>query len=511
MSETRILIIDDEADVCNFFRRLLGRKGCEVVTATCESAALTALGDGDFTVAMVDLKLPDTDGLTLLRQIKQAQPNCEVIIMTGFSTIKTAVQAMQLGAFEYIEKPFDDIGEIETLIGKATAHARKLQSGQVEEEDWTAVAERVGFFVGRSQEMRCLVGLAYKIAGKNINVLIQGHTGSGKEVLARFIHAASSRADQPFVAINCGALPENLLESELFGHERGAFTGANQARRGIFELAHRGTLFLDEIGDASPSIQVKLLRVLETGEFCRVGGEQPSKTDVRIVSATNVNLEEAIREKTFREDLFYRLNVVRLVTPDLARRREDIKALSEHLIRQYSPGLKLHPQAVQALEDYAWPGNIRELANVLRRAVALCDDTAIRIQHLASQLTGGSPAPPARRLSEPAEERPEPGAATGPEDFWRQYASEEHLRSLSPGELSQLLLSLRGLEKTLLTVMRDKGLKPPRNRILKESEAETIKKTLEENRWNITATAKALGIARNTLHRKIRLYGLHDA
>lgn len=511
MSEQRILIIDDEADVCNFFKRLLSKKGYQVTTATNQQEAKTALGDWHYQVAMVDLKLPDTDGLTLLRQIKKAQPSCEVIIMTGFSTIKTAVQAMQHGAYEYIEKPFDDIGQIETLVEKAASNAQKLHSGQVEEEDWSVVARRVGFFVGRSPDMRRLVSLAYRIAGKNINVLIQGSTGSGKEVLARFIHAASSRADQSFIAVNCGALPENLLESELFGHERGAFTGANQSRRGIFELAHRGTLFLDEIGDASPSIQVKLLRVLETGEFCRVGGEQPIKTDVRILSATNVNLEEAIRDKTFREDLFYRLNVVQLILPDLVQRQEDIKALSEHFILQYAPGLKLHPQAVTALESHTWPGNIRELVNTLRRAVALCDDKSICAEHLASQLTGQRRLPVApQRPAAAADPEPQTGSAA-PEDFWQHYAKEENLQQLSPGELNQMLLSLRGLEKTLLSVMRAKGLKPAQTRILKQSEVDSIKISLEENRWNITATAKALGIARNTLHRKIKLYGLDNA
>lgn len=510
MSENRILIIDDEVDVCNFFKRLLHKKGYQVVIATNEKDALTALEDWDFNVAMVDLKLPDTDGLTLLQLIKRAQPSCEVIIMTGFSTIKTAVEAMHLGAFEYIEKPFDDIDEIEKLIHNAANHAQKKQNGQIGEEDWAAVAKRVGFFVGQSQQMRRLVSLAYKIATKNINVLIQGNTGSGKEVLARFIHAASNRADQPFIAVNCGALPENLLESELFGHERGAFTGANQSRRGIFELSHRGTLFLDEIGDASPSIQVKLLRVLETGEFSRVGGERSSKTDVRILSATNVNLEEAIREKTFREDLFYRLNVVTLVTPDLSQRREDIKALAEHFIQQYSPNVKLHPKAAMALENYNWPGNIRELSNVLRRAVALSDESSIQVQHLATQLTSEFPSPTAKSYIEQPQEFAERNSSDVLEDFWQHYAQEEHLQTMSASELNQLLLSLRGLEKSVVTIMRNKGLKPSQNRILKESEAETIKKTLEENLWNVTSTAKALGIARNTLHRKIKLYGLHN-
>lgn len=511
MPEHRILIIDDEADVCNFFNRLLTRKGYMVATATNEQLALQALQDEQFSVAMVDLKLPDTDGLTLLRHIKSAQPNCEVMIMTGFSTIKTAVEAIQLGAFEYIEKPFDDICEIETLVEKAIDHGQQIQSGQVADEDWMSIAKRVGFFVGQSESMRRLVGLGYKIASKNINVLIQGNTGSGKEVLARFIHAASNRADQPFIAVNCGAIPENLLESELFGHERGSFTGANQSRRGIFELAHRGTLFLDEIGDASLSIQVKLLRVLETGEFCRVGGEQPIKTDVRLISATNVNLEDAIQEKTFREDLYYRLNVVRLVTPDLAQRQDDIRALSEYLIQQHSPGLKLHPKAVQALENHSWPGNIRELANTLRRAVALCDGKSINLQHLGTRVVNSDqPTQSAKLKTNQTAEPGLPQTREGLDDFWQHYAKEENLRDMSPGELNQLLLSLRGLESALLNVMRNKGMKPSQSRILKESEAETIKKTLEENRWNITAAAKALGIARNTLHRKIKLYDLHN-
>ncbi|PLX93922.1 MAG: sigma-54-dependent Fis family transcriptional regulator [Desulfuromonas sp.] len=509
MNEKRILIIDDEIDVCNFFKRLFARQDVQVVTATNEKDALTALKNNAFFVAMVDLKLPDTDGLTLLRHIKKIQPGCEVIIMTGFSTIKTAVQAMQLGAFEYIEKPFDDIDELEALIDKAAKRGEVLQGAEAGAQEWDEIAERVGFFVGRSPEMCRLVDLTYKVATKNINILIQGDTGTGKEVMARFIHAASTRAEQPFIAVNCGALPENLLESELFGHERGAFTGASQSRRGIFELAHRGTLFLDEIGDASPSIQVKLLRVLETGEFCRVGSEQTLKTDVRIISATNIDLEEAIEKKSFREDLYYRLNVVRLATPTLAERREDIKALSEHLVRQYSSGLKLHPKTIEALEDYSWPGNIRELANVLRRAVALCDETTIMLSHLAPRLIQEGPIRQASQQGETKDGAAESDSSPQVSDFWQKYADENYLQRLAPDDLNQLLLSLQGLEKTLLGVMRSKGLKPPQNRILKESEEEAIKKTLEENRWNITASAKILGIARNTLHRKIKAYGLY--
>lgn len=382
MSCIQILIIDDETDVCTFFRRLLTKKGYVVTTATNEPEALHALAENRFSVALVDLKLPDTDGLTLLQAIKARQPACEVIIMTGYSTVKTAVTAMQQGAYEYLEKPFDDIGEIEALIARAVTQGDPQRQGGEVRDEWAGVAGAVGFQVGSSPMMRRLASLAYKMAGKNITVLIQGKTGTGKEVLAHFIHAASSRADGAFIPVNCGALPENLLESELFGHERGAFTGANQARRGIFELANHGTLLLDEIGDASPMIQVKLLRVLETGEFMRVGGERPIKTDVRVIAATNVDLEEAIREKTFREDLYYRLNVVRLEIPSLQQRNEDIPLLAAHFARQFNPRAQLSPGALRLLQNHSWPGNIRELANVMRRAVVMCSDDTILPTHL---------------------------------------------------------------------------------------------------------------------------------
>lgn len=504
MTPVQILIIDDEADVCNFFRRLLSKKGYGVTTATNEPEALAALAATRFSVAMVDLKLPDTDGLTLLRLIKARQPACEVIIMTGYSTVKTAVTAMQQGAYEYLEKPFDDIGEIETLVARAAAQGDQQRQGQAARDEWAEVAKATGFLVGSALPMRQLVSLAHKVAGKNINVLIQGKTGTGKEVLARFIHAASNRADSAFIPVNCGALPENLLESELFGHERGAFTGASQTRRGIFELANHGTLLLDEIGDASPMIQVKLLRVLETGEFMRVGGERPIKTDVRVIAATNVDLEEAIREKTFREDLFYRLNVVRLEIPPLQERQEDIPLLAEHFCRQFNPQVRLSPGALRLLQNYSWPGNIRELANVLRRAVVMCPDDTILPSHLNNRLQTAAITPP-------------PGAAgsggaaeflAASETFQSQAGSGDLLGTLAPAELERLLQALHGIEATLLTVMRNRGVTTAGRRGLKETEAETIKTALELTQWNITETARRLGIGRNTLYRKINQFKL---
>ena len=493
----QVLIIDDEADVCTFFRRLLTRKGYAVVTAANEPEAHRALEGNRFNVALVDLKLPDTDGITLLELIKSRQPACEVIIMTGYSTVKTAVTAMQMGAYEYLEKPFDDIDEIEALVGRAAGSGALQLRGDASPDDWAEVAQGVGFRVGEAQVMKRMVSLAYKVASKDISVLIQGKTGTGKEVLARFIHAASGRAGQPFIPVNCGALPENLLESELFGHERGAFTGANQTRRGIFELANNGTLLLDEIGDATPQIQVKLLRVLETGEFMRVGGERPIRTDVRVIAATNVDLEQAIIEKTFREDLFYRLNVVRLEIPPLSARSEDIPLLAEHFVRQLNRGIRLHPSTVRLMQGYGWPGNIRELANVMRRAVVICNGDTILPEHLGGTFLSG---PTRSQAGAGTEGRERPLTR---QDVLEQCADPQILEKMEGEELNRLLASLREAQSGLLTVMRRKGVAPPLFD-LRDAEAETIREALAQYDGNITEAAKALGIARNTLYRKMK-------
>ncbi|WP_136513380.1 sigma-54-dependent transcriptional regulator [Geomonas edaphica] len=500
-SLTQVLIIDDERDVCTFFKRLLARKGYDVVTAANEPEAMAALETGRFNVALVDLKLPDTDGITLLEIIKSRQPDCEVIIMTGYSTVKTAVTAMQLGAYEYLEKPFDDIDMIEQLVARAAGAGAVHRRGEASPDEWAEVAQGVGFRVGSAPSMKRMVSLAYKVAGKDISVLIQGKTGTGKEVLARFIHAASARAGQPFIPVNCGALPENLLESELFGHEKGAFTGANQTRRGIFELANNGTLLLDEIGDATPQIQVKLLRVLETGEFMRVGGERPIKTDVRVIAATNVDLEQAIREKTFREDLFYRLNVVRLEIPSLSARSEDIPLLAEHFVQQLNRELRLAPGTVRLLQGYTWPGNIRELANVMRRAVVICNGDTILPEHLGGTFLAG---PSAARRTEPAVVAAAAQTSAAPEaELVEQCGSFEALERMGAEELNRMLSSLRQAQSNLLAVMRRKKIVPPMH-ALKDSEAETIKEALSQYDGNITEAAKALGIARNTLYRKMK-------
>jgi len=379
--EYKVLIVDDELEIGHFFQYLLAKFNCRTYLASTLGQGREHLQRNDFDLVLLDLRLHDGNGLELLRQIKEDCSLTKVIVMTGYSTVKTAVQAVKLGAFDYIEKPFEDLDGLEKLITRALG--TKSQNVQ-ESAGSKEIRKQLGFVIGNNPTMRRMISVAERIAGKNISVLIQGETGTGKEVLARYLHTMSQRRDNTFVPVNCGALAENLLESELFGHERGAFTGAYANRKGIFEIANRGTLFLDEIGDASPSVQVKLLRVLDSGEFSRVGSERLIQTDCRIITATNVGLEEAVSNKQFRKDLFYRLNVVTLELPPLRERVEDIPLLAQHVANKQMGKKKVHlsPGAIKKLQNHIWPGNIRELANVIQQAVALTPANIIEADHL---------------------------------------------------------------------------------------------------------------------------------
>jgi len=508
LAEPQILIIDDEVEMGSFFRRLLHRKDFEVTVALNGAEAGALIRSKSFDVAMVDLKLPDADGLSLLQMIKKHQPGCEAIIMTGYSTTRTAVKAIQLGAFDYLEKPFDNIDEVERLIEKAIEYKLQGQEGHLFKTEWADLASKVGFQVGVSREMHRLASIAYKIARKNINVLIQGETGTGKEVLARFIHAASNRSGQAFTPLNCGALPENLLESELFGHEKGAFTGANTLHRGIFEMANRGTLFLDEVGESSPSIQVKLLRVLETGEFFRVGGERPIKTDVRVLAATNANLEQALKDKSFREDLFYRLDVVRLELPPLRNRREDIPLLSDYFINKLNPEMRLSKEALQLIKDYHWHGNIRELANTIGQAVALCEGKKIMPEHLGNKLILASLENPAAK---PGQQLPEVNGSSPLrelEDIFDSSFQENVLGALGESRLVKLMELMCSQQNKLAAFMGRKGILPAYPAPLAEVEAGAIRNALSYCQGNITLAARTLGIGRNSLYRKIKDYNI---
>ena len=364
----RILIIDDEREVGNFLSHLLTKNGYEV-TVAMSGKEFQKVKEIPFHLAMIDLKLPDSNGLQILKELKTIQPACKAIVMTGYSTIETAVEAIKLGANDYIEKPFDDIDQIENQIERLIT-----QEGTNDHNEILTLAKKLGFIIGENENMQHLLTIAYKIANKNVNVLIEGETGTGKEVLARFIHQASKREHQPFIGVNCGALTESLLESELFGHEKGSFTGATQLRKGLFEIANNGTLFLDEIAEASPQIQVKLLRVIETREFMRIGSEKVMRTNVRVLAASHANLAEAVKQNKFREDLFYRLNVVKLHLPPLRERKEEIPLLISYFLKkQAEPNLTFTAEAVQLMQQYDWPGNIRELSNIITRAATLAE------------------------------------------------------------------------------------------------------------------------------------------
>ncbi len=408
MNKPEILVIDDEVEVGTFFQYYLEEeKNYPVAVANSGREARELLGSRSFDLALVDLKLPDTDGISLLREIKENNPGCEVIIMTGYSTIKSAVEAMKLGAFDYIDKPFDELEELDELLDRALQSVKNKHRYINEELD--RLTSEFGIVMAENSPMKDLLILCKKVATRKISVLIEGETGTGKEVLARFIHANSPRAGHPFIGVNCGALTETLLESELFGHEKGAFTGAQGMRPGIFEVAHHGTLFLDEIGEATPSIQVKLLRVLETGEFFRVGGSRPIKTDVRVLAATNTSLREAVKDKLFREDLLYRLDVVCLCIPPLRQRPMDIMPLAGYFIEKNLPEGEKHlkvafsPEAVEILQKYDWPGNVRELSNVVARAMAFREGETMGPECLPRYLAAGRGSFPDRGPGTPPE------------------------------------------------------------------------------------------------------------
>jgi len=437
MPTQRVLIIDDEIEVGTFFEHYFREvRSMPVSVGTSGTEARELLSSGDFDLALIDLKLPDTDGITLMREIKRQMPHCEIIIMTGYSTIRSAVAAMRYGAFDYVDKPFDDLKELDTILDRAFSYIQSKKDFVRSELE--AIESKFGIVMSDDSPLKEILVLAKKIAGKKVTVLLEGETGTGKEVMARYIHACSPRSGQPFIAINCGALSESLLESELFGHEKGAFTGATTRRRGVFEIANFGTLLLDEIGDASPAIQLKLLRVLETGEFYRVGGESVLKTDVRVIAASNRNLRQAVRDKLFREDLLYRLDVVSLDLPPLRERPMDILPLSRCYIQKNLTDKTQEPvfskEALAYMQSYAWPGNIRELSNVVARAVLMREGSEMGIQCLPGYIVGDKADPPV--LNDPR------GAALEPYvQEWGQNLLDtlRHVPDIDLPELTRIL------------------------------------------------------------------------
>lgn len=393
MSDRSILIIDDEKGMSSLLADLFGELGYEVKTASDGKEGLAAALAGDFDLVISDLSMPGLDGMGVLKGLKEKKPDTPVIMMTAYATMKSAIEAVKLGSYDYITKPFD-LTEVQIIAERALERRRLIDENRYLKDQ---IKQNHGLdnVIGSSPLIQQAYVLATKVADSSASVLILGETGTGKEYMAKAVHYQSPRADKPFIKVSCSALPETLLESELFGHEKGAFTNAIARRIGRFEMAHKGTIFLDELGDMSHATQLKLLRVLQEKEFERVGGSETVKVDVRVIAATNKDLGKAIEDKEFREDLYYRLNVISIHLPSLRQRAEDIPELARHFLRKYcaETGKKIEDfedECIPMLMEYGWPGNIRELENCIERAVILCNGSTIRPQHLL--LSGSAPA-----------------------------------------------------------------------------------------------------------------------
>ena len=376
----RILICDDDEMMRDPLAATLAREGHEVIATSDGPSALSRLGGGRFDLLITDLKMPRMTGIELLAEVKKTRPELPVVLMTAYASVQTAVEAMKMGAYDYIQKPFE-ADEIRLLIDRTLEHNRLKQENQALRSivETTAVPRPL---IGSGEWIEGLRKTIDRVGRSNATVLIRGESGSGKEVVARALHAAGERRDKPLLAVNCAALSENLLESELFGHEKGAFTSADKLRRGRFELADGGTLLLDEVSEIAPGLQAKLLRVLQESCFERVGSSVTQFVDVRVIATSNLDLEEAVAEGKFRQDLFYRLNVVPLELPSLRERPEDIPELARHFLhriarREQSAFRHIEPEALRLLQRYDWPGNVRELQNIIERAVVLETDAGV--------------------------------------------------------------------------------------------------------------------------------------
>jgi len=381
----RILIVDDEQSMREMLVILLRKEGLDVRPAGSRAEAAAVLREGPVDLVLTDVKLPDGDGLEILRHVKAASPETAVVVMTAFGTTEMAVAARKLGAEAYILKPFD-VDELRIVVRDALAN-RSLREENIRLRREVGEAYGLDRVIGVSQVMASLFEMVRAIAPTSSTVLITGESGTGKELVARAIHGLSSRGDGPFVSVNCGALPDTLLESELFGYVKGAFTDARTSKKGLFEAASGGTLFLDEVGETSLAMQVKLLRALQERTIRRVGGTDETEVDVRVISATNAPLEELVKQKRFREDLFYRLQVIPIETPPLRERREDIPLLAQHFTAQFAKKMgkrvaSVSQEAMALLQAFDWPGNVRQLENVLERAVALETTEAVLPERL---------------------------------------------------------------------------------------------------------------------------------
>ena len=460
MRKSNILVVDDEELYRRSLERILRRVGHEVSEARDATEALNAVADGDFDLVLADLRMPGLNGLELVRQLQDIQPDLPCIVVTGFGSPENSVDALRAGAFWYLEKPFDqsNLDVIRRLVDQAIEHGRlKAENRSLHRQ--LRSKYRFENIVGTSGALRRVLDLVAKVAESDSTVLITGESGTGKELVARAIHYSSRRAEQPLVTVNCGAIPEELLESELFGHEKGAFTNAVKDRQGRFEVANGGTIFLDEIGDMSLNLQVKLLRVLQDRTFERVGSSRTRKVDVRVIAATNQDLPIAIREGRFREDLFFRLNVIPIEVPPLRARAEDVPLLAQHFLANLSKEREskvdsISDAAMALLKAHDWPGNVRELENLIERLTILRGEGQIEVEDV----------PP-----------------------------------LSPGDAA---------ERCLAPIIPETGISF--RDVVEAFETELILQALHMADWNKSRAAELLGLNRTTLIEKIKKKGIQD-
>jgi DNA-binding NtrC family response regulator len=449
----RVLFVDDEKSLQEFMRSELPRIGHEVAICPDGRTAMKVLEKSSFDVAILDLRMPGMTGIEVLEHLKQVAPDTEAIVMTGHASMETAIDAMRLGAFDYITKPCKLV-EIQAILQKV-AEKRVLQHKNIALQNRVVAAEGPTVLVGSSPAMQAVHRLVATVAPTNSTVMILGETGTGKELVARTLYQQSKRADMPFVPVNCGALSENLVESELFGHRKGAFTGADRDHKGLFEVANGGTLFLDEVGELNKNIQVKLLRFLESGEIRRVGETEPFRTDVRVLCATNRDLRTMIKADEFREDLYFRINTFEIRLPPLRERRQDIPDLARHLLSRAARrpveqvANLLSPEAIDVLLEHEWPGNVREMANVMEHAYILSGGQRIAPEHLPHHI------------------RPMTGSPT---------------LTLAPAATAGT---------------------PPGARTLRDVEMEHILRVLEKHGGNKAAAAAELGISLKTMYNKL--------
>lgn len=448
-----ILVVEDKESMRKMLRETLAGEGYFVDEAPDGQEAFNKIHQNFYDVVLTDLKLPKKDGLEVLRLTKETSPQSQVILMTAYGTIDIAVAAMKEGALDFLTKPFDT-EYLLTLVKRATQHQRLLQENLFLRQELGKKVE----IVGKSEAIQKVLALVQKVAPGKTTVLLTGESGTGKELFARAIHHLSPRQDQPFIAINCAAIPETLLESELFGHEKGAFTGAVAQKQGKFELADGGTIFLDEVVELSPGVQAKLLRVLQEAAFERVGGTKTVRVDARVISSTNADLKQTVDDKRFREDLYYRLNVFPIHIPPLRGRPEDIDPITHHFLVRLAPelgkrSLSISEEALKLLRSYSWPGNVRELENILERAAILCGDGPIQLKDLELDLRR-QPPPPST--------------------------------SIPSGELTLQAAAAEATERT---------------------ERALILSTLEKTKGNKSKAARILGVSYMTLLTKIKKYG----